>query len=372
MRPASAVIRARKRDPVVHRVLSAWRRLTDGKLRRDADRPTIVACSGGADSSALAIALAASSAEVVLLHAVHDLRPASEAFADADAVRELAERTGCAFALAECSVAGLGGNLERAASRARKRALLAAAESRGIPFIATGHTADDQLETLLMRVVRGSGPRGMRGILPVRSLRVDGGTASIVRPMLGVNREDAAELCRRVGWAWREDRTNLDAERVRSAIRARVIPELKAIVPSAANGAALTAATMARHEEALETRARSFLRRHLGRDGRLVVSRRTLIHCHSAELGAALRLLVRQAGGRSLDRLAGTDIERLMEWAEAAPRESVEVRFGPLSIRRVGDEILIGIGSGLGSGGAPRDRSIGPGNVDDSLRFERQ
>lgn len=215
-------------DPFVKQVRSSWRRLTGGRRVRDSERRTVVACSGGADSGALALALAGVQRDsVVLAHIVHDMRPACEATADRDAVAALADDVGLPFYEANVTVKGVRGNEEAIARDRRLAALGAIAERVEAPFVATGHHADDQLETVLMRLVRGAGPTGMAGIRECRTIQ----GAELVRPLLTSTRDACESACRRAGWVWCEDATNSDERRLRSAIRHRVTPELRALAP---------------------------------------------------------------------------------------------------------------------------------------------
>ncbi|MEZ6243434.1 MAG: tRNA lysidine(34) synthetase TilS [Phycisphaerales bacterium] len=237
MPPAPSAIRNLRNHPHVRRVLGEWRRLTGGGSVRDAERATLIACSGGADSSALAIALGQAPTRIVLAHVVHDLRPEDEALADRDATAALADRLSLEFVESRIAVRELGGNLEARARRERYRALEQLAHDADLPFVATGHHADDQLETLLMRLVRGAGARGMGGIAPKRRL----GSTTLVRPMLGIGRAEGEEVCELAGWAWRVDETNRETSRLRAALRHDVIPALKRTVPGASERASATA-----------------------------------------------------------------------------------------------------------------------------------
>jgi 2-haloacid dehalogenase len=128
------------------------------------------------------------------------------------------------------------------------------AQAHGCRYIATAHHADDQLETVLMRLIRGAGPRGMGGIRAVRSLGQEGPEGRgvrVVRPMLGMSRDEAVRICTDAEWVWREDASNRDESFLRNAIRARVIPEIKAIRPDAAERAAFFA-TVCTHDWNLE------------------------------------------------------------------------------------------------------------------------
>lgn len=255
-------------DPAVASIAKAWRTLTSGRTSHSGRRlgpgePTLIACSGGADSSALAIAMRAVTDRIVLAHVVHDMRPRAEALADRDAVRALAELLGVPFVEAEVSVRHapadaasehakhLGANIEQVARVRRYEALARLALDAGIHFVATAHHAQDQLETLLMRLMRGAGPQGMRGIAPRRPLHptslptspaasADERAVWLIRPMLGISRADTERLCSESGWSWRDDATNLDTSRVRAAVRQRVVPALLSIAPNADLRAAQT------------------------------------------------------------------------------------------------------------------------------------
>ncbi|HKJ23747.1 MAG TPA: tRNA lysidine(34) synthetase TilS, partial [Myxococcota bacterium] len=159
------------------------------------DGGLLVAVSGGVDSVVLAHALGTLRGrlglDLSLGHVNHGLRGA-ESDADQASVEALAAKLGVPFAARRVDPAALrvGGpsrdrpTLQEAARRVRYDALREMADAAGARWIATAHTADDQAETLLMRLLRGSGPDGLGGI-PERS--PDG---RILRPLLGVCRED--------------------------------------------------------------------------------------------------------------------------------------------------------------------------------------
>lgn len=225
----------KKSHPTVHAVASAWRRLTGGKAVRDADRRTLIACSGGADSSALALALAHQPSSIVVAHIVHDMRPPSESAACLGAARTLAESLSLPFVWAEVAAMTDGGNYEAAARRHRYAALERLAADQGCRFIATAHHAEDQLETILLRLLRGAGPSGFSAIRARRKLPSG---VVVIRPMLGLLRQQAQDLCRDCQWRWSEDATNADTGRRRSALRSNVLPQLLAIDPKAPRKAA--------------------------------------------------------------------------------------------------------------------------------------
>lgn len=311
-------------------VVAEWRRLTGGQGVRDSDRPTLVACSAGVDSSALAIALSGCRPNPVVGHVVHDLRDRAAAFADRDAAAALAQRLGLRFAAAEVPVRAAGGNLEAAARRGRYRALADLARDHGCRFVATAHHADDQLETVLMRLIRGSGPRGLGGIRPVRSL----GDVSVVRPMLAMAREDAVRICADTGWSWREDASNRDESYLRNAVRARVIPEIKSVRTDAAERAAVTARVCSIAADAIEREARLTLNaatRDAG-DGGLRLARADLASAPLAVVCEVLRMVLRDHGGAGMD-LAGWRV------LEPTARAILDERREPRSFR-VGSIVL--------------------------------
>lgn len=235
--------------PTVARILRRWRELTGGRRVRDEDRRTLVACSGGADSVALAVALATVTPKPVLGHVVHDIRDAAIAGADRDSVEQLAGRLGCGFAERAVFVHDEPGNLEANARRARYPALSAMAGEHGCRFVATGHHADDQLETVLMHLMRGTGIRGLRGVLATRPL----GEVEVVRPMLEVTREEIEQLCTTAGLSWRHDHTNDDHAHLRNRIRHTLTPTLKRIEPDIARRASGLASACAQVAQLLSS-----------------------------------------------------------------------------------------------------------------------
>lgn len=324
-----------RRHPTARRVILAWRRLTEGGKT---PLPTLVACSGGSDSTALAVMLAAVSGEVVLGHVVHDLRDRGEALADRDAVRELAGRLGVAFAEAAVAVRREGGNAEGAARRLRYRALAEMARAHGCGFVATAHHADDQLESMLMALVRGAGARGLSGITPSRRLA---GGVTLVRPMLSVTRAEAEALCDGFGFSWQTDATNFETGRLRAALRARVLPVLEELRPGAAARAA-RGAGLVRGAAGLLAREGARVAACGAWSAESVVwERSTLRRVEPVVLGEALRAsFARLTGGAGLDRLSGARLEAMVRAVRSGSGEpkrfvigSVEMEVGRVFVR---------------------------------------
>ena len=168
----------------------------------------LAAFSGGPDSTALALILRDLGYQVTLCHIDHAMRAGSRD----DARRATAAGTllGLPIEVVRVPVAPRG---EAAARRVRYEALEAVSQARGLPAIATGHTLDDEAETVLLRLHRGGTPLG----IPPRRGRV-------VRPLLTMRRRDAAELCRRRGIPLVTDPTNRDETIARNHLRHRVLP----------------------------------------------------------------------------------------------------------------------------------------------------
>ncbi len=182
----------------------------------------VVAVSGGADSVALLRALVECGGRVVVGHVNHQLR-GDEGDADEVFVVELAGQLGVAVHTHRVNVAALGGNVEATARRVRYEWLTALATEQGAGWISTGHTADDQAETVLHRLIRGTGLQGLRGIAPVREI--------ILRPLLTIPRTDLLTYLQSLSQPFRTDSTNADTAFTRNRIRAELLPLLRTYNP---------------------------------------------------------------------------------------------------------------------------------------------
>ena len=216
-----------------------------------------VAVSGGADSTALLLALVEANAEkqglgvaLSAAHVHHGLRGA-EADGDEDFVRELCARLAVPLTVfrvdtAARQVAEREG-MEEAARELRYEALRGLA----VDAVATAHTLDDQAETVVMKLLRGAWTEGLGGISPEvqGEGRRDKGQVKLVRPMLGVRRAEVEAFLRERGQAWREDASNQDVSLTRNRVRRELMPLLRGFNPGIDELLARTAA-IARDEEA--------------------------------------------------------------------------------------------------------------------------
>jgi tRNA(Ile)-lysidine synthase len=215
-------------------------------------RPIVVALSGGADSTALLLLLHRSRAELgCALHAVHVHHLVRGREADLDARHCAALCAGLAVPLAVEHLGGPPppGHSAEAWWRSERYARLAAARERlGAEAVATGHTLDDQAETVLLKLLRGSGPRGVAAVRPRHG--------AVVRPLLGFRRAELRAWLASEGVGWREDATNADTDRPRGWIRHEVLPLIVARAPRAAEHLAAFADALAEDDAALGERLR--------------------------------------------------------------------------------------------------------------------
>ena len=185
--------------------------------------PLVVAVSGGTDSVALLLLLNSLAPELGLdLHVAlfdHRLRPRASA-KDAAFVADLAQSHGATIRIGRAERVPKS---EDEARELRYAFLRRAAHETGAKLIATGHTRDDQAETVLLHATRGSGLAGLAGMRPKRD--------DIVRPLLAIGRAETVAVCADAKVAPREDTSNRDLKYARNRIRHTVLPELERINP---------------------------------------------------------------------------------------------------------------------------------------------
>ena len=210
--------------------------------------PILVAFSGGADSVAMLAALreyaALHGTPLRLAHVNHGIR-GEEAVRDRDFCVAMASRFGLPISVLDADVpairAARGGSMEEVARQVRYDFFARVMAEYDIPLLATAHHADDQLETILLRLTRGTGPDGLCGIPPLRAM---GEGRLVIRPMLGCEKAELVSYCREQGLDFVVDSTNEDISYARNRIRRRVIPELRAINPAVTDAAARLSRTV--------------------------------------------------------------------------------------------------------------------------------
>jgi tRNA(Ile)-lysidine synthetase-like protein len=248
----------------------------------------VVAVSGGPDSVALLDLLmrwreagkcaGATSIQLHIAHLNHQLR-GLESDADAEFVRQLAERLGLPVTIESADVRAAATasqrGIEETAREIRYCFLLDLARKANCDRIATGHTMSDQAETLLLRLARGAGLRGLAAMRPVTQAHAfakdEGGRMKdeeekkrmihpssfilhplLVRPLLAITREEVEAYCRERGLEFRTDATNLSGDYTRNRVRHDILPPLRAINPRIVEALARTTEIIAADEDALD------------------------------------------------------------------------------------------------------------------------
>ncbi|HKQ53192.1 MAG TPA: tRNA lysidine(34) synthetase TilS [Pyrinomonadaceae bacterium] len=300
-------------------LLKEWERLA---LPTGSSR-VVVAVSGGADSVALVLGLVELvragrvGVGLVMAHLDHGLR--EESVEDARWVEELAGELGVEVEIGRARVKDAGGNLEQAARGARYEFLGKVAQKCGARVVVTGHTMDDQAETVLLRLVRGSGAEGLGGMEAVRVLDVESGV-KLARPLLRwARRAETEEFCRGRGVVVRRDAMNEDESFARVRVRRRVLPLLLTFNPRAVEALARAAELLREDAETLNAAAHQLLEAACGREegagGVAALDVKTLLSAPQALRRRALRLWLARGRGdlRRLELAHLQGVEKLLE-----------------------------------------------------------
>lgn len=294
----------------------------------------VVGTSGGPDSTALLDVLARLAGELALrLFAVgidHGLR--EDAARELDGAAEHAARLAVPFDRVRVSIAP-GPSVHAAAREARYAALREAMTRHGAHRIAVGHTLEDQAETVIARILRGSGLRGLGGIDPIRD-------DAVVRPLIDASRAEVRAYLGEMGLPFAEDPSNRDPRFERSRIREAILPALVAEDAQAAAHLGWLADEARDADEALEALTGAALADATVEGGLSLSALRR--HAHPIALRALRRALGNEIGRAHLTVLA--------RWLHA-PTDGATLRLpGARTARIVGDRIVL-----TPSGGEDRD-----------------
>ena len=220
----------------------------------EAGRPLVVGVSGGPDSLCLLDLLRRSGCQVVVAHLDHGLR--AEAAQDADTVAGLAKRFGLPYVQAQVDTRAYAEahslSIEEAARVLRYRFLFEQARQHAAQAVAVGHTADDQVETVLMHLLRGAGLVGLKGMAYRMLPNPWSREIALLRPLLGVWRSQVIEYCEEHALQPVLDRTNLDTTYFRNRLRHELIPYLEGFQPRLRPGLARMAEVLAGEEQVLQ------------------------------------------------------------------------------------------------------------------------
>lgn len=311
------------------------------------DARVLAALSGGPDSTALVAALAAlrdagQLGAVVACHVDHQLREGSAA--DGDFCETLCRHLSIPLQRVAVDVPR-GANVQAAARRARYVALARAARCAGAEHVATGHHRGDQAETVLHRLLRGAGARGLGGI-PARR-------GAVIRPLIDRSRREVLSYLADRGLSWREDPTNASARYLRNRIRAELLPLLDALAPGIEGRLARMAELLRADDRALERLAARVVP-----SGTPRVGIAELLALPLAARRRAVRRLWRAASGSRRD-LGATHVEAIVRLLRASGARRVALPRG-IQARVEGEDVELGPPP-TGAPALPSIRVEGPG-----------
>jgi len=314
------------------------------------DKPLLVGVSGGADSLTLLDALARLGFNLIAAYFDHRLRP--ESMDDARHVQEAAERLGAAYVLGTQDVAEYARqekrSIEDAARRLRYRFLFDQARRAGAQAVAVGHTADDQVETVLMHLVRGSGLSGLTG-MPYRAfLPVWDPDIPLVRPLLAFWRTEILNYCRERGLDPVTDATNQDPVFFRNRLRHELIPILETYNPQVRQAVWRMAQALAGDEAVVQSAVAQVWKACFAGQGAGYVS--LLVEPLRDLLPGLQRRVLRQAAGLLLPDLRELDfdaLERALRFIQR-PDTTAQMDFASgLCLYLDEDLLLIAVGDSL-------------------------
>ncbi len=305
----------------------------------------VVAVSGGADSVALLAALRELGAmrsrqyRLVVAHLDHHLR--ADSAADAAFVSDLARRWQLPCAVETVDVAAAareaGVGIEEAAREARYAFLARVAAQYDATHVAVAHHADDNVETALHRIIRGTHLHGLAAMAPRREL---GEGLSLVRPLLGTHRDEVEAFCRDRGLAWRTDSTNADTAYRRNFIRHELLPLMRRLNPRAQEAVERLVAAAVEADGLLEKQALAVLAAAgaIGAEGAALACAELLAQPPVVQR-YALRLALEQAGAPM--RMMGAERLEELRALLSAPAGAVALGGG-YEARRAGERLVIG------------------------------
>ncbi len=279
----------------------------------DPKTPVLLALSGGMDSRVLLELLANASQKedfpLLLVHVNHGIR-GEEALRDKAFCRGLAEQYGLEIVCFDVDIPALAAahrrGLEEEARRVRYRLFAELMRERKIPLLATAHHADDNAETVLFRLSRGCGLKGLCGISPVRPF----GDGFLVRPLLRCTRREIADYCRTHALEYVTDSTNTDHAYARNRLRMEVLPILESLFEGVASRVSDMSASLAADEAYLSGVASDFLKAHRN-DGRLEAA--ALLPLAAPIRSRVLQMWVREETAQEVERVHLKDLEMLLQ-----------------------------------------------------------
>jgi len=295
----------------------------------------LVAVSGGPDSIALLRLLHnlrnALKVTIVVAHLNHNLR-GGESDGDALYVAELAQSMGLPFSIGGRDVNEYRDRhkltLEEAAREVRYKYLAEVAADSASNLIAIGHTRNDNVETILMHMIRGAGMMGLKGLAPRTRRNVDGQNVTIIRPLLKIARNDIESYCSSLGLVTRTDSTNISMSALRNRIRLELLPLLREYNP-AVDEAFLRLSHIAGDElDYIDQKSEEAWEKIALRHGDVIVLERDgFDFLHPALQRSLLRRAAREIYG-SLKDIEASHIEDILDHTDRGAGKQVELKGG--------------------------------------------
>ena len=288
-------------------------------------KKVLCAVSGGADSMCLLHLLKSAGLEVTAAHFEHGIR-GEESLRDLNFVRDFCEKQSIPFVFERADVpafaAEKGMGIEEAARTLRYEFLERSLKTLGLDVIATAHNADDNAETMVFNLIRGSGTMGLRGIPRRRG--------NIVRPLLSVSRKEIEAYLIENSIPHVEDSTNQRDDYTRNLIRHRLIPVMREINPRFTEAAGRTGELCSRDEDCLSRMAEDFIRTNYKNES---LPLQALCALHPALSSRVLRKLLpglkMEHVDTMLDFIAETELGQLSLPGRTLRREQGRLYFKP-------------------------------------------
>ncbi len=343
---ASSRKRLPKPDPVEQRLLDAVAECLpdsgqDAPAKRSATRPLLIALSGGRDSTALLDAAwrlrqgrAAGFAQLVAIHVHHGLMPEADDWEQS--CERICTRLEVPLQVVRVKVEPSGGGIEEAARNARYAALAEAAAEHEAAAVLTAHHLDDRIETFLMQWMRGAGIDGLTGFVAARAFSA---AAALLRPWLALPRADIDHYVARRELAYVDDPSNSEPRLLRGALRAKVLPALRAVRPGFLRAAARSIELLAESAGALQELAQADLAACTedAPAGMLWLDRLALLPPGRRAVAVRAWLAAQGEQAPSRARLAQVLAQGLGSRADAR----MKVRIGSHEVRRHGGLLLL-------------------------------
>lgn len=325
---------------IVSEVTEAVRRFIRSHEMLLGGESLLLAVSGGVDSIVMLELLSRIAgplgSNIGVAHFDHGLRPTSGA--DADFVRELARKMRLKAFVGSADIRKIvedgGGSIEEVARRERYAFLERIARRHKFNVVMTGHTADDNAETLMMNLLRGSGVTGLAGIPPTRRI---GSEVILARPMLGITRRQVEEFAAHLRLAWREDESNASQEFTRNRVRAELMPVLRDFNPAILDVLNTTASLMRDVDRYLsgvvDASLETVLVEETRQGERTSIDAMKLRHLHPAVRGEVVQRVVSDTF--SIPPISSKTVERVLGlmWKDTGARASLGGRHEALRDR---------------------------------------